>query len=417
MPLAIDRDRLNFALASLLSREILPKLEDPAARMHAEAALNLLVRNVLVPQKLTAAPAGAGADLTAILEADQAQRQEISAANSAMFKTLATGAADALPAPTEEQMTALIRKLRPERPDAVAAKIQTLIGGNSKQTVLFEVDGEPLVMRRDHPSDFVGTSVAREFPVLQGLYKAGYLVPEQLYLDASGEILSGAVMIGRKVAGRPAGDSKGPTAAAGDDPLRMMAGVMARLHAIDPGGIAAPGITDIVWDEAALLAMIDTWRAFYLRAVGEPVVVVDCAFDWLKRNASLGVQRAALVHGDNGYHNLLAHEGQATALLDWELVHVGSAAEDLGYLKGQVERFGSYEDFLRLYEKAGGERPSESALRYYNIYHLARNAGLYAAGFNAFNTAKSDHLPLAATSNFLFDGAVKKLGELLRADL
>ena len=416
MPLHIDRDRLDFALVSLLARTILPSLEDGTARMHADAALNLLIRNVLVPLRVTTPPAVEGADVAAMLEADQAQRQELSGLNSAMFKALAAGEADVLPPPTAEQLTALMRGLR-KRPDQIVTGVQTLAGGNSKQTVLFEVDGEPLVMRRDHPADFVGTTVAREFAVLRGLYRAGFIVPEQLYLDTSGEVLSGAVMIGRKVAGRAAGDSKGPTAAAGVDPLGMMADVMARLHAINPRGIAAPGITDIVWDEAALLAQIDQWRAFYRRAVAEPIVVVEMAFDWLVRHAAQGVQRAAIVHGDNGYHNLLAEDGVATALLDWELVHVGSAAEDLGYLKGQVERSGKFEDFLAAYEQAGGERPPQAALHYYYIYHLTRNAGIYAAAVGAFNAGKVDHLPLAATSSFLFEGAVKKLGELMRAEL
>ena len=54
------------------------------------------------------------------------------------------------------------------------------------------------------------------------------------------------------------------------------------------------------------------------------------AFAWLKRNQPKACRRR-LVHGDYRLGNFLEQNDRITAILDWELVHLGDPVEDLGW--------------------------------------------------------------------------------------
>jgi aminoglycoside phosphotransferase (APT) family kinase protein len=84
------------------------------------------------------------------------------------------------------------------------------------------------------------------------------------------------------------------------------------------------------------------------------------------------------VHGDFRNGNLLVDEQGLVAVLDWELAHVGEPAEDLGYICGNVWRFGrsdrpvggfgTYEDLLAGYAAVTGDAPSPEEVRYWEVY-------------------------------------------------
>ena len=84
----------------------------------------------------------------------------------------------------------------------------------------------------------------------------------------------------------------------------------------------------------------------------------------------------ALVHGDFRLGNLLIDEGGVSAVLDWELVHVGDPLEDLGYLCVPAWRFGgslpvagvgAYEELLAAYHAAGGSSLTVEELRWWQV--------------------------------------------------
>ena len=81
-----------------------------------------------------------------------------------------------------------------------------------------------------------------------------------------------------------------------------------------------------------------------------------------------------LVHGDFRLGNLLIAEHGVSAVLDWELVHRGDPAEDLGWLCVPAWRFGgerpvagagSYEQLLDAYRSAGGAEVAVEELRWW----------------------------------------------------
>jgi aminoglycoside phosphotransferase (APT) family kinase protein len=112
----------------------------------------------------------------------------------------------------------------------------------------------------------------------------------------------------------------------------------------------------------------------------QPSEVFEQAF------ATLAVTRPparppVIVHGDLRLGNLIVDERGLAAVIDWELVHSGDAAEDLGWLCVRAWRFGgagpaaglaSREDLLAAYRAAGGVEISLDELRWWETLGTLR---------------------------------------------
>ena len=92
---------------------------------------------------------------------------------------------------------------------------------------------------------------------------------------------------------------------------------------------------------------------------------VRWGINWLRRNPPSSAGRQSLVHADFRNGNMLVEGGHLTAMLDWELAHVGDPMEDLAWMCVRMWRFGnddrpvggfgSIDALRRGYEAAGGE--------------------------------------------------------------
>jgi aminoglycoside phosphotransferase (APT) family kinase protein len=110
---------------------------------------------------------------------------------------------------------------------------------------------------------------------------------------------------------------------------------------------------------------------------GNASAVHQLGLNWLRQNKPEDGRRC-LVHGDFRNGNLLVDEQGLVAVLDWELAHIGDPAEDLGYLCGNVWRFGKidkpvggfgeYRDLLDGYRSVTGWAPCLEEIRYWEVY-------------------------------------------------
>ena len=87
------------------------------------------------------------------------------------------------------------------------------------------------------------------------------------------------------------------------------------------------------------------------------------------------------VHGDLRLGNLIIGPDSLQAVIDWELVHAGNPAEDLGWLCVKAWRFGAglpaaglgtREELLAAYRAAGGADISLDELRWWEILGTLR---------------------------------------------
>jgi len=71
-------------------------------------------------------------------------------------------------------------------------------------------------------------------------------------------------------------------------------------------------------------------------------------------------------------------------VLDWELAHPGHAAEDLAYLRPDVESVLPWPAFIDAYVSAGGRPPAPAALRYFDVWRDVWRSALAACVSGSF---------------------------------
>ncbi|WP_439030686.1 phosphotransferase family protein [Gordonia terrae] len=144
--------------------------------------------------------------------------------------------------------------------------------------------------------------------------------------------------------------------------------ILARIHAIDTS--QTPGLVE-------LTDPIEGLRRLFPREFDTMPAGLVLATQWLTENRTSASNRDCLVHGDFRLGNLLVDPDGVAAVLDWELVHIGDPVEDLGWLCAKAWRFGGStpvagmgdrSTLLDAYADVAGWRPTEEALRWWELY-------------------------------------------------
>ena len=150
------------------------------------------------------------------------------------------------------------------------------------------------------------------------------------------------------------------------------------------------------WGEGVSLAnaaerQLDYWQSRFDRWALRPHPMAHRAFAWLRRHTP-AAQRLSVVHGDYRLGNFLERNDRITAILDWELVHLGDPVEDLGWAflpqyrggSGLVCGLASEQDFLARYEAKAGQSVDPAALKFYIVFSLLKLALTHMAAARCF---------------------------------
>lgn len=246
-----------------------------------------------------------------------------------------------------------------------------VFGGRSRQTALLSVrhaDGGQgnYAIQRDNPIAGKPQSVIGEFPLLEHLFANGLKVPRPILAEPNAEWLGAPFMVVEQVAGTVAErDYFG--APSSRQLVEQFAAELAKLHALkveDSLGLQStlsePGLAG--W-RAELGMIAEAWHA----EKNWPSIAVSAALGWMTQHVGELELASTLVHGDPAFHNVLCDGDVMTALLDWELAHIGHPAEDLGYCRGAVSQIVPWAEFVALYQQAGGRRFSPVTLDYFSL--------------------------------------------------
>jgi aminoglycoside phosphotransferase (APT) family kinase protein len=106
----------------------------------------------------------------------------------------------------------------------------------------------------------------------------------------------------------------------------------------------------------------------------------------------------AIVHGDLRVGNFLAVDGRVTALLDWEMAHLGDPLEDLAWTYRSLwspERQLPYADFLARYEARSGRAVDHQVLRYYRMFNEIKHSVISLTAACAFHEGRTSNLRFA----------------------
>jgi aminoglycoside phosphotransferase (APT) family kinase protein len=278
-------------------------------------------------------------------------------------------------------------------------------GGASRETYLFDAEwcehGRPVqrsyVLRRDPVASVLESDRTLEYRVLQAAAELGIPVPPVCWLELSPEPLERPFFVMERVDGVPTP----PTfPAAYPDEMRErtaadFAELLARIHAADWSRLR-----DVLDDpgpgtEAARRAVAH-WRAVYEQDRIEAHPILERGFAWLERSLP-ETPGTTLVHGDYRSGNYLhAPDGRITAMLDWEMAHLGDPHEDLGWATmpywSSAGRAGGLErtdDMLARYERASGMRVDRDRVHFYQVLGTVKMAVISLTGVRSYCEARS----------------------------
>lgn len=256
--------------------------------------------------------------------------------------------------------------------------LRALTGGASRTTWAFDAvmggHRRRLILRTGPPDD-VHAGMELEGRAQAEAAAAGAPVPHILVADDSVAALGNPFLICDEIAGETIVrriqrqlDDTGR-----ERLLPQCARALAAIHRADP---RIPGL--------AREDQLGQWRE-RLDAMGDTTATFEWAFRWLEANRP-GESRPSepvLVHGDYRMGNLIIDGSDLAAVLDWELVHLGEAYEDLAWFCIRAWRFGapaalgagglgSVDDFLEAYEEAAATTVDRVAFQWWLVLATLR---------------------------------------------
>jgi len=300
-------------------------------------------------------------------------------------------------------LEAALNAIAPQLGGTSITGLRRLSGGASQETWAFELEdgspgGRPLILRRK-PAGAASTTgnvnpLSTEAALIRAATLQGAAVPEVLYVSEPDSDIGEAYVMAA-IAGETLGKriAQGEAFAAVRPKLAFQCGeALAKIHAIPLEGL--PEL-----QRSGALDELEKYETVY-RNLGARRPILEAAFKWLKAKAP-PLDRPVMLHGDFRNGNLMFQpEAGLAAVLDWELVHIGDPAEDMGWLctaswrfggAKPVGGFGDYADLLAGYEAAGGTPiPLERVLYWQMLGSLKWGVmceGMYSSYANGSDTS------------------------------
>jgi aminoglycoside phosphotransferase (APT) family kinase protein len=340
------------------------------------------------------------------------------------------GARDTLSAMREDQLTAYLRSRMPGAIDLAISSIARIPGGASRETWSFEAtwseNGQRVersfIARRDPTASLLESNNDLEFDLYTALEGSGIPVPGVHWIERDGEALERPFFImsrlpgatdARTLVGSPQYAEIRPTVA------RQKAEILAKIHAVDIARI--PSLERPASPAASALHEVEKWERTLRQDTLEPQPVLELAFHWLKRHLPPPPARLALVHGDYRTGNFLYDQTGITGILDWEMAHAGDPIEDLGWVvmkswrwagDGRVGGLSTREEFVQMYEAAGGVKVDPATLKFWEVFSNVKFAIIFITGTKSVVQGKTPDLLLTLTA-FVNPGLEAELLELI----
>jgi aminoglycoside phosphotransferase (APT) family kinase protein len=275
-------------------------------------------------------------------------------------------------------------------PGSVLDSIQVADGSFSNYTHIVTAklkDGNPLkvVVRRYKVFGNYdrGEKAKREFKTFRLLNQHKVPAPEALYLDETGEVLGISGIVTRFVKGKLIMDTPA-------DPLdwaRKLAKTLAKIHSIPCGE-----------EEQKFLLNGNSEATWFLKHDAPPDYMqnyprgADVWHTLREHYPKIHKVSPALMHIDYWSGNILWHENEISAVIDWEEASYGDPVYDLAYARMNMVLIGlpdAADEFIRIYESETGR-----ALKNLGFWELAASVrpmtdpvDWRVAGADGLNTA------------------------------
>lgn len=299
----------------------------------------------------------------------------------------------------------------PAAKDIVVGRLERTGGGASRETWLVDAEwsengkrtSRGLIIRRDPTASVLETDRSVEFRVLRAAREIPVPVPQMYWLEEDGSWLERPFMVMERVSGVappvifPMTES--------DEARRTIAAefatYLARIHRADWRKLGLEFLGVPTSGEAAARAQVESWEREYQRSKLEERPVLAVALHWLATHLPPHAE-TVLVHADYRAGNFLYENGHITAILDWEMTHLGDPMEDLAWAvlpfwsSGAIcQGLQAREEMITAYERAGGMPVDPERLFFYEVLGAVKMAVISLTGVKSFCEGRNCEAVLA----------------------
>ncbi len=288
-------------------------------------------------------------------------------------------------------------------------ELAQIYGGSSQQTYRLSARwteyGEEierrLILRRDAPAGLVVAERDLEFNVYKALEGQGIAIPRVYFLELDAQWLDRPFFIMDLCPGKPGN----PFSA--DDPYdghseaiaREFWSILGRLAAIDHKAVGLESLRNGTANRLFWSLELDRWEALLSEqeAVIEPSI--RGALRWLRRNPPPEPAKPAIVHGDYRSGNFLfTPDGRISAILDWEMCHVGDPIEDIVWATDPfwpITRHLPLEEGLACWEAASGIALDRAALDWWRLFAAVKASVIWNTAEASFISGQTSDMTIA----------------------
>ncbi|MBU6267440.1 MAG: phosphotransferase family protein [Sphingomonadales bacterium] len=310
----------------------------------------------------------------------------------------------------EGRIAEFIAHRLPVARDVAVDRLSRIHGGSSQETFRFRacwwMDGRAeehaLILRRAPVSGLVRAERDIEWVVYSALAGRGVPVPRAHWYEDDPRWLDRPFFIMDCASGKP-GQFTSTEPYDGLD--ATVAGHFWRhlgtLAALDHRALGLEGMRNGTVSGEFWARELDHWEA--ILDAGEAVIepVVRGAMRWLRRNRPPEPVKPAIVHGDYRSGNFLfVPDGSISAVLDWEMAHVGDPLEDIAWaLNGMwtMERHLPQAESLAIWEAASGMAIDAQALDWWRLFVTVKACGIWTTAEASFQDGTSRETIIALT--------------------
>ena len=282
-------------------------------------------------------------------------------------------------------------------------QIEQIPGGASRETfyVLLnrEEQNQAVVLRRDPASSLIDTDRTHEYRTYQAVHRSGIMpVPEPIVLETSQATLSGKLERPFSIMSFVA---QGRASPAGLDTPEMKSrllplgqqkwSLLGKLAATSPETLGVDRFMH--WPTHPAAHELAYWRDVINQDAMHPQPIAQAALRWLAHNLPNPSARMTLVHGDYRTGNFMyTAEGHISAVLDWEMAHIGDPLEDLAWSLDPLwspertiaGRLLPRETALKIWEQASGIQVDRSAFRWWQIFASVKALAIWISSAEDF---------------------------------
>ncbi|TVV73343.1 phosphotransferase family protein [Sphingomonas solaris] len=311
----------------------------------------------------------------------------------------------------EDRIAAYLAHRMPDARGIAVDDLSRIAGGSSQETFRFravwdEGDGPAerrLILRRAPPAGLVVAERDVEFSVYRALADSGVPVPRVYFMEMDDAWLERPFFIMAMAPGKPGhfwtstDPFEGQAHEVGQRFWRHLGTLAAQDH-------AALGLTDLrngTLGDGFWSAELRHWEALLdeHEAMTEPAV--RGAIRWLRANPPSSPARPAIVHGDYRVGNFLfTPDGAISAVLDWEMCHVGDPLEDVAWAidpMWTIESQFPLEDGLAAWETESGIAVDRVALDWWRLFACVKACAIWTTAAASFAAGRSRDMALAMT--------------------